>query len=109
MLLQVILQDTGDCLLECARVYGNLSRHPNVRKLLHETKGSCTLLCYMCTHNRALLSDALHLLLAVDEIMTTLLDSERMELVYASCGVLINMMADAHHRATLARMGGVRK
>lgn len=83
LLLQVVLQDSGDCLLECIRVYGNLSRYPNIRKLLRETK--------------------------VDEIVITLLDSGRMELVYASCGILINMMVDAPWRATLARMGGVRK
>lgn len=41
--------------------------------------------------------------------MVTLLDSGRMELVYASCGVLINMMVDVPQRATLARMGGVKK
>ena len=41
--------------------------------------------------------------------MVTLLDSGRRELVYASCGVLINLMTDSTHRAVLQESGGVRK
>ena len=49
------------------------------------------------------------LLSPVDEMMVTLLDSGRREMVYCSCGVLINLMADAHHRVMLNSNGGVQK
>ncbi len=39
VLLKVILVDNSDGLLECTRVYGNLSRHPGVRKILVDNKG----------------------------------------------------------------------
>ena len=45
----------------------------------------------------------------VDELLITLLDSSRYELVYASCGVLVNLMTDIIHRPTLVSGGGVGK
>ena len=41
--------------------------------------------------------------------MVTLLDSSRYELVYASCGVLVNLMIDPIHRTVLQSTGGVMK
>ena len=39
MLVNIVLEDSSDGLLECTRVYGNLSRYPTVRKILAEKKG----------------------------------------------------------------------
>ncbi len=40
VLLNVILVDNSDGLLECTRVYGNLSRYPGVRKIIVDNKGT---------------------------------------------------------------------
>ncbi len=48
VLLKVILVDNSDGLLECTRVYGNLSRYPGVRKIIVDNKGA-TLYCYQHT------------------------------------------------------------
>ena len=39
MLVSVVLEDSNEGLLECTRVYGNLSRYPTVRRILAEKKG----------------------------------------------------------------------
>jgi len=39
VLVNIVLEDSSDGLLECTRVYGNLSRYPTVRKILAEKKG----------------------------------------------------------------------
>ena len=39
MLVSVVLEESSEGLLECTRVYGNLSRYPTVRKILAEKKG----------------------------------------------------------------------
>ena len=46
---------------------------------------------------------------SVDAMMITLLDSGNRELVYISCGVLINFMLDEDKRAVLKKEGGVTK
>ena len=43
VLLKVVLVDNSEGLLECTRVYGNLSRHPAVRKILTDNKGTLML------------------------------------------------------------------
>jgi hypothetical protein len=83
LLVQVLLEDNGEPLLECVRCYGNLSRHKTVRDAIAKSK--------------------------VDELLITLLDSSRYELVSASCGVLVNLMTDSVHRATLVSSAGVDK
>ena len=45
----------------------------------------------------------------VDEVLITLLDSEDRELVYASCGVLLNLMKIPKLRPSLLKNGGVKK
>ena len=45
----------------------------------------------------------------VDLIMITMLDSGNREVVYISCGVLINFMVDDDKRATLKNEGGITK
>ena len=39
VLVSVVLEDSNEGLLECTRVYGNLSRYPTVRRILAEKKG----------------------------------------------------------------------
>ena len=41
--------------------------------------------------------------------MVALLDSGRRDLVYSTCGVLVNLMVDSAHRVALEEGGGVRK
>ena len=49
VLVTILLEDNGAGLLECVRVYGNLSQDAEVRKLIVEKKGQLmnlsTLLC----------------------------------------------------------------
>ena len=45
----------------------------------------------------------------VDELAVTLLDSKTPEMVFSSCGVLVNLTADHNHRGVLAHNGGVKK
>ena len=45
----------------------------------------------------------------VDELLVTLLDSKHIDLVYATCGVLINLMSDKQHRTVLLKNNGVKK
>ena len=45
----------------------------------------------------------------VDEMMISLLDSGSHEIVYTSCGVLINMMVDCEKRSVLKEEGGIKK
>ncbi len=45
----------------------------------------------------------------VDEIMVALLDSDRREMIYCACGVLVNIMADSQYRDTFSGNGGIRK
>ena len=42
-------------------------------------------------------------------MMISLLDSGSHEIVYTSCGVLINMMVDCEKRAVLKEEGGIKK
>ncbi|XP_064628515.1 armadillo repeat-containing protein 2-like isoform X2 [Lineus longissimus] len=82
-LLKLVLTNHMEGLIEAVRVYGNLSRQKPVRDFLVENK--------------------------VDKILVTLLDSGNRDIVYAACGVLINMMADTEKRATLKTEGGITK
>ena len=53
VLVNVIVEDSNEGLLECTRVYGNLSRHPRVRGVLARNKGSLCLQ-YVCSDSRFL-------------------------------------------------------
>lgn len=50
-----------------------------------------------------------HTFYVVDEMMVALLDSGQREVVYCTCGVLVNLMADPTHRDVLATNSGIRK
>ncbi|RUS90870.1 hypothetical protein EGW08_001377 [Elysia chlorotica] len=82
-LLKLILSDNMEGLLEAARVFGNLTRHKEVRDFLSQNK--------------------------VDAVMVTLLDSGNRELVFIACGVLINFMLDEDKRSLLKNEGGIKK
>jgi len=49
------------------------------------------------------------LMIAVDEAMIAMLDSGNHELVFAACGVLMNLMVDDEKRPMLLRHGGISK
>ena len=42
VLVPILLEDNGAGLLECVRVYGNLSQDAEVRKLIIEKKSECS-------------------------------------------------------------------
>ena len=71
--------------------------HPSHPNTLHKPSHPYTL---TPSHNHTL---------TVDEMMVTLLDSDRREIVYCACGVLVNLMADTQHRDSLSHNGGIRK
>ena len=48
-------------------------------------------------------------MIAVDEAMIAMLDAGNHELVFAACGVLMNLMVDDEKRPKLLRHGGVSK
>eukprot|EP00118_Oscarella_pearsei_P005131 m.23094 g.23094 ORF g.23094 m.23094 type:complete len:831 (+) comp28439_c0_seq1:964-3456(+) len=83
LLINVLLSDNMEIMAEAFRVFGNLSRSKEVRALLASRK--------------------------VDQMMVTVLDSGRREIVYSACGVLVNMMADVEHWQTLQNEGGAEK
>jgi len=48
-------------------------------------------------------------MIAVDEAMIAMLDSGSHEVVFATCGVLMNLMVDDEKRPKLLHQGGVSK
>ncbi|XP_065837741.1 armadillo repeat-containing protein 2-like isoform X2 [Oscarella lobularis] len=83
LLANVLLNDNMEIMAETFRVFGNLSRSKEVRAILANKK--------------------------VDRMMITVLDSGRRDVVYAACGVLVNMMADVEHWKTLRDERGPEK
>ena len=61
---------------------------------------------YVCIYSCMYIS---YITRVVGEVVITLLDSEDVELVYAACGVLLNLMAVQDLRSLLSDNGGVRK
>ncbi|KAK3739022.1 hypothetical protein QZH41_010480 [Actinostola sp. cb2023] len=82
-LLSLLLPENMDAMVEASRVFGNLTRNKEVRKLLADQK--------------------------VDEIMIALLDAGERETVFTACGVLINLMTDDDIRPKLKEEGGIKK
>ncbi|CAL1534975.1 unnamed protein product [Lymnaea stagnalis] len=82
-LLKLIMNNNMEGILEAARVFGNLTRHKQIRDFLSQNK--------------------------VDAIMVTLLDSSSREVVFIACGVLINFMLDEEKRSMLKKEGGIKK
>ena len=46
---------------------------------------------------------------SVDEIMIALLDSDKKDIVYIACGVLVNLMGDEENRSALKTHHGIQK
>nr|CAB3222986.1 armadillo repeat-containing protein 2-like [Phallusia mammillata] len=83
LLSHFMMSDNMTIVAEVARVFGNLTRHDDVRDLVHQHK--------------------------VDLMMTALLDSGDRQVVYNACGVLINISADPHKRVDLLNENAVSK
>ncbi len=49
------------------------------------------------------------IMFSVDEMMVALLDSGKREVVFAACGVLINLMADEEKRPMLKKNNGIKR
>ncbi|KAK3096696.1 hypothetical protein FSP39_002457 [Pinctada imbricata] len=79
----MVLTDNMEAMIEASRVFANLTRQKAVRDYLSKKQ--------------------------IDRIMITMLDSGNREVVYISCGVLINFMVDEDKRPTLKAEGGIRK
>lgn len=72
-----------ECILEAARVFGNLSQIRQVRHFMVDN--------------------------AMDKLLVALLDSTNRELVFTSVGILINLMVDRENRHIIKRENGVQK
>ena len=64
---------------------------------------------YMYAYTYVLMYCMCNITIVVGEVVITLLDSEDVELVYAACGVLLNLMAVQDLRSLLSDNGGVKK
>ncbi|KAK6168886.1 hypothetical protein SNE40_020049 [Patella caerulea] len=82
-LLKTVSSKNMEGMVETARVFGNLTRHREVRDFLSINK--------------------------VDAMMMTLLDSGSLEVVYIACGVLMNFMTDEDKRFLLKKEGAISK
>lgn len=103
VLVDVLLSESMDAMGEAFRVFGNLSRSREVRQMLASRQGSGHRSCKRQVDLFITCS------VAVDRMLVTVLDSGRREVVYSSCGVLVNMMADPENWKTLREEDGVRK
>ncbi|XP_065056881.1 armadillo repeat-containing protein 2-like [Rhopilema esculentum] len=82
-LINLLFIDNMDCIIEATRVFGNLTRCRDIRNVLRERK--------------------------VVQMLITLLESADREVVFCSCGVLINLMVDNESRQIFQENKGVRK
>ena len=86
-------------MLESVRVLGNLTRDQSFRTILSQMRGNYEEM-YTCIKCGIL----------VDEVLLTLLDSKHIELVYAVCGVIVNITMDTgEHLNTFRANDGVKK
>ena len=83
LLVPLLLHDNHEAKVEAARCYGNLSRYPEVRRLMKSKR--------------------------VDEILCILLDHPQQSVLVAVCGVLMNVAADPLFRRGLAEYHAVQK
>jgi len=82
-LIPVLFSDNMDVVLEAVRVLGNFTQSKSVRDTIISNK--------------------------VLDVLVTLLDSNNPELIFATCGVLINMMVDVEYRKYLKHYDGITK
>ncbi|THD26532.1 hypothetical protein D915_002467 [Fasciola hepatica] len=101
-----------DVMLGVIRVFGNLTRQPNLRNWINQQAGQLLLNASQTAgviepptpwpstvpHHQAMLY-----------ILIQNLDSARPELVYSTLGVLINLMTDVDQRPAFKELGGIPK
>ena len=96
-LLEYLVSSSGEVLLETIRVLGNLSKYDWMRRTIAANKGTIIIIVIISSCG------------VVDELLVTLLDSKDLALVYAACGVLVNLLVDGRHRHTITNNSGLRK
>ena len=74
-LLPLLFNENQEMVMEAVRALGNFSRDPEFRSDMMQTRG--------------------------DEAMVVLLDHADFQVVFAVCGVLVNLSSDPAHRATI--------
>ncbi|NXU18333.1 ARMC2 protein, partial [Pardalotus punctatus] len=82
-LLKLLMSDNMDAVVEAVRVFGNLSRHHEIRDFIMQKK--------------------------IYKFMIALLDSKKRDVCFSACGVLLNLTVDKNKRAFLMEEGGIRK
>ena len=78
LLVPLLLHENHEAKVESARCYGNLSRYPEIRRLMKSKR--------------------------VDEMLCILLDHPQQSVLTAVCGVLMNIAADGAFRRSLREM-----
>ena len=98
MLLPLMMSDNTEVLTETVRVFGNFSQVGEVRKLLCKSRSLSLQLYHFYVS----------MLFSADELLVVLLGHTNREVVFLSCGVLINLVAEEHCHAALQNGNGVR-
>eukprot|EP01043_Picozoa_sp_COSAG02_P007875 COSAG02_NODE_243_length_27457_cov_16.852328_14_plen_757_part_00 len=83
LLVPLLLHENHEAKVESARCYGNLSRYPEIRRLMKSKR--------------------------VDEMLCILLDHPQQSVLTAVCGVLMNIAADDAFRRNLREMHAAQK
>ena len=83
LLVPLLLHENHEAKVESARCYGNLSRYPEIRRLMKSKR--------------------------VDEMLCILLDHPQQSVLTAVCGVLMNIAADGTFRRNLREMHAAQK
>lgn len=80
---KILLHENMECVLEAVRVLGNLTQSKYVRELVVKNE--------------------------VFKVFITLLDSRDPEVIFCTCGVLVNMMVDVSTRNLLSKFNAISK
>ncbi|KAJ7423026.1 hypothetical protein WISP_35613 [Willisornis vidua] len=83
MLLKLLMSDNMDGVVEAVRVFGNLSRYPEICDFIMQKK--------------------------IYKFMIALLDSKNQDVCFSACGVLLNLTVDKNRRGFLMEEGGIGK
>ena len=82
-MVEMLLSSNANCVVEAMRVLGNFTRLRAVRDILVNEE--------------------------VFETVINLLDSHNRDIIFSTCGILINIMADRNNHALFKKLGGVTK
>ncbi|NXG02579.1 ARMC2 protein, partial [Sakesphorus luctuosus] len=83
LLLKLLMSDNMDGVVEAVRVFGNLSRYPEICDFIMQKK--------------------------IYKFMIALLDSKNQDVCFSACGVLLNLTVDQNRRGFLMEEGGIGK